>query len=52
MKLGGNGFIAYDRDTNGQIVSQAFPALSTNPLDVSGAGDCFAFYNGSWFIKL
>ena len=40
MKLGGNGFIAYDRDPNGEIVSQSFPALSTNPLDVTGAGDC------------
>ena len=40
MKLGGNGFIAYDRDIRGEIVSQSFPALSTNPIDVSGAGDC------------
>tara|TARA_B100000401_G_scaffold174328_1_gene116979 strand:- start:28 stop:1518 length:1491 start_codon:yes stop_codon:yes gene_type:complete len=40
IKLGGNGFIAFDRDINGQIESQSFPALSTNPLDVAGAGDC------------
>ena len=39
MKLGPEGFIAYDRDTNGQLSSQSFPALSVNPLDVAGAGD-------------
>ena len=39
MKLGPEGFIAYDRATNGQLCSQAFPALSVNPLDVAGAGD-------------
>ena len=39
MKLGAEGFIAYDRLANGQIMSQAFPALSVNPLDVTGAGD-------------
>lgn len=39
MKLGSEGFIAYDRVTNGEIRSQAFPALSVNPLDVAGAGD-------------
>jgi sugar/nucleoside kinase (ribokinase family) len=39
MKLGSEGFIAYDRGTNGQLRSQPFPALSVNPLDVAGAGD-------------
>ena len=39
MKLGSEGFIAYDRQTNGQMRSQAFPAISVNPLDVAGAGD-------------
>ncbi len=39
MKLGSEGFIAYDREANGQVRSQAFPALSVNPLDVAGAGD-------------
>ncbi|WP_390129335.1 PfkB family carbohydrate kinase [Synechococcus sp. HIMB2401] len=39
MKLGPEGFIAYDRASNGQLNSQAFPALSVNPLDVAGAGD-------------
>ena len=39
MKLGPEGFIAYDRTSNSQLSSQAFPALSVNPLDVAGAGD-------------
>ena len=39
MKLGPEGFIAYDRAANGQLTSQPFPALSVNPLDVAGAGD-------------
>ena len=39
MKLGPEGFIAYDRDKDGQIFNQPFPALSVNPLDVAGAGD-------------
>lgn len=39
MKLGPNGFIAYDRSVNGNITSQSFPALSVNPVDVAGAGD-------------
>lgn len=39
IKLAAEGFIAYDRDRNGQLRSQAFPALSVNPLDVAGAGD-------------
>ena len=39
MKLGSEGFIAYDRSSNRQLSSQAFPALSVNPLDVAGAGD-------------
>ena len=39
MKLGSEGFIAYDRTKNGQFSSQAFPAISVNPLDVAGAGD-------------
>ena len=39
MKLGPEGFIAYDRDADGLLSNQAFPALSVNPLDVAGAGD-------------
>ena len=39
MKLGPAGFVAYDRDADGMLSSQAFPALSVNPLDVAGAGD-------------
>ncbi len=38
MKLGSDGFIAYEH-INGKIISQAFPALCVNPLDVTGAGD-------------
>jgi len=39
IKLAAEGFIAYDGDSDGQIRSQPFPALSVNPLDVAGAGD-------------
>ena len=39
MKLGPQGFIAYDRNADGELTSQPFPALSVNPLDVAGAGD-------------
>jgi len=39
VKLAAEGFIAYDRGSEGRILSQSFPALSVNPLDVAGAGD-------------
>lgn len=39
MKLGAEGFIAYDRNNKDQLTSQSFPALSVNPVDVAGAGD-------------
>ena len=39
MKLGSEGFIAYEREIGGYIRRQSFPALSVNPLDVAGAGD-------------
>ena len=39
VKLAAEGFIAYDREETGRISSQAFPALSVNPVDVAGAGD-------------
>ena len=39
VKLAAEGFIVYDRAANGKIVSQPFPALSVNPVDVAGAGD-------------
>ena len=39
VKLAADGFIAYDRTAQGNILSQPFPALSVNPLDVAGAGD-------------
>ena len=37
-EVGCQGF-AYDRDLDSKVTSQAFPALSVNPLDVAGAGD-------------
>jgi len=39
MKLGGEGFIAYETETDEFVNRQHFPALSINPVDVSGAGD-------------
>ena len=39
MKLSANGLIAYEKNNLGNWSSQAFPALSINPLDVTGAGD-------------
>ena len=39
MKLGPNGFISYDCSDKNNIIRQAFPALTANPLDVAGAGD-------------
>ncbi len=39
MKLGPEGFIVYETTTEGKVISQPFPALSVNPLDVAGAGD-------------
>ena len=38
MKLGAQGFVAFDPSLKG-LTSQSFPALSANPVDVSGAGD-------------
>ena len=39
VKLASEGFIAYDRDFKNNVITQPFPALSVNPLDVAGAGD-------------
>ena len=40
MKLGADGFIAYENNESlNKMNSQSFPALATNPIDVSGAGD-------------
>ena len=39
MKLGADGFVVYEKEENDDFKIQAFPALSVNPLDVSGAGD-------------
>ena len=39
MKLDNKGFIAYHQTSPGEFVNQYFPALSANPVDVTGAGD-------------
>ena len=39
MKLGSDGFIAYEKQGADVINRQPFPALSDNPVDVTGAGD-------------
>ena len=39
MKLGREGFIAYESETDGFVNRQHFPAISINPVNVSGAGD-------------
>ena len=39
MKLGADGLIAYEKISANKIRRQSFPALSVNPVDVSGAGD-------------
>ena len=43
MKLGAQGFIAFDPSLDG-LTSQSFPALSANPVDVSGRGISFGCY--------
>jgi len=39
MKLGAEGFIAYETETDGFISRQHFPAMTVHPVDVAGAGD-------------
>jgi len=39
ITLGAKGFIAYEINSNGFIISEHFPALVNNPVDVAGAGD-------------
>lgn len=39
MKLDSKGFIAYHQTSPGVFSNQYFPALSANPVDVTGAGD-------------
>ena len=39
MKIGSEGFIAYENVNKSETKSQSFPALSINPIDVTGAGD-------------
>ena len=47
MKLGPEGFIAYDRASNGQLSSQAFPAFQ-NPLDVAAQDSLLALSPLAW----
>ena len=39
MKLGADGFIAYETKANRFVNRQHFAALTVNPVDLSGAGD-------------
>lgn len=39
LTLGSEGLIAYNYNNPKKIIRQAFPALSVNPIDLSGAGD-------------
>ena len=39
LKLGQDGFVSYESSVDGFIVREHFPALSINPLDLTGAGD-------------
>ena len=39
IKLGKDGLLAYQRESETSIVSEHFPAISVNPVDVAGAGD-------------
>jgi bifunctional ADP-heptose synthase (sugar kinase/adenylyltransferase) len=40
MKLGSEGFISYQKSIQGEEISRiSYPALSSNPIDVAGAGD-------------
>ena len=39
MKLAADGVLVYSKDKNNSLKIQAFPALSVNPVDVTGAGD-------------
>ena len=39
LKLGEQGYVAYEKNNDGRVSNQHFPALSSNPIDVAGAGD-------------
>lgn len=39
VKLAADGFIAYEKSVEGKVISQPYPALCVNPVDVAGAGD-------------
>lgn len=57
LKLGQDGFVTYERDHDGFVMREHFPALSTEPLDLTGAGDSLlatlatALGSGSSFIE-
>ena len=48
MKLGASGFIVYDKNQEGGIIKQSFPALSVNPVDVFWSWGFFTCSNGYW----
>ena len=39
MKLAAQGVLVYSKSSDKSLKIQAFPALSVNPVDVTGAGD-------------
>ena len=39
LTLGAEGLIVYDNNNPKRTIRQAFPSLSVNPIDLSGAGD-------------
>ena len=39
LTLGAEGLIVYDNNDPKRTIRQAFPSLSVNPIDLSGAGD-------------
>jgi rfaE bifunctional protein kinase chain/domain len=39
LKLGAEGFIAYHKESDGFILREHFTAITSNPIDVTGAGD-------------
>lgn len=39
LKLGQDGFVSYESNSDDFIVREHFPALTTTPLDLTGAGD-------------
>ena len=52
VKLGAEGFIAYQTEEDNFVNRQHFPAICPNPVDVAGAGDsllaCMAVKSLCW----